>query len=539
MTSAARLPGAATRWWPAGRELVPARSVGWRTQLLALVPAAVLSIVFWLVDPASQDFASGDFRARLFRGGVYWWNLHWFAGHPLPGYGLIPPALGAWFGVSTVSVISLLVATWAVAMILHGWSPPLRAPHLATWAFAASMGTTLWGGRLTFGPSVAFGALCLLAYARRRTAWAVLAALGAGLSSPVGALFLAITAAALWWSGLGSRRRAAAVGLAALLPPGLVALAFPEEGWYPFTAAGLTLLVAALIVLVLPGRAWRTLVAWTLIYLVAALGAFVVRSALGGNIVRLAWLACAPLAVACWPVMRRTLLPLYVAAVLVWGWSYVQLGLKSRAASSQPRYFEPLAAWVAAQPDGIGRVEVVPVHSYRHADELALRVHLARGWVRQLDRERNAVLYTRFTPSEYLGWLHDNAVRWVAVPHSQIEPLSRHEAAVATGSPEILTEVWSNQDWQVYEVRDAVPLIDGGATVRELHGNRVVIDAPTPGRKLLRLRSTRWLQVTSGAACLAAEGPWTVVDVARPGTIVVEVSWSWAALRGEQLGKAC
>lgn len=121
--------------------------------------------------PASADFASGDFRARLFRQGAYIWNNHWFGGHTLPGYGIVSPMLGMPLGVIPVAIASLILASWAFgSIVVHYKSvqPALPSPTLAAMLFALGCGLSLWGGRITFGPAVAFGALCVICLQRRR-----------------------------------------------------------------------------------------------------------------------------------------------------------------------------------------------------------------------------------------------------------------------------------------------------------------------------------------------------------------------------------
>ena len=221
----------------------PSWSVG--PQIASVIPAVVISLAYLTFRPESADFSSGDFRARLFREGAYIWDNHWFGGHTLPGYGIVSPMLGRPLGVVPVAIASLIGASWAFgSMIAHckRAQPALPAPTLAAMLFSVGCGLSLWGGRLTFGPAVAFGTLCVFFLQRRRALWSVVSALLCGLSSPVGAVSLAIVVAACWLVEAFPRRVLVVVGVAAVVPAGVVGLMFPEGGWYPFTAGSLLLL---------------------------------------------------------------------------------------------------------------------------------------------------------------------------------------------------------------------------------------------------------------------------------------------------------
>ena len=207
-------------------------------RIAGVVPAVVISIAYLTLRPASTDFASGDFRARLFREGAYIWDNHWFGGHTLPGYGIVSPMLGRPLGVVPVAIVSLIVASWAFGSIVAHCKraqPTLPSPTLAAMLFSVGCGLSLWGGRLTFGPAVAFGTLCVVFLQRRRAVWSVIAALLCGMSSPVGAVSLAIVVVACWLARVFPRRLLVVVGVAAVVPAGIVGLTFPEKGWYPFT----------------------------------------------------------------------------------------------------------------------------------------------------------------------------------------------------------------------------------------------------------------------------------------------------------------
>ena len=499
-------------------------------RLAAVAPALVISIAYLVLHPASQDFASGDFRARLFREGAYVWNIHWFGGHPLPGYGIVSPILSGLLGVVPVAIVSLIVASWAFGAIIANCKisyPSLPSPTLATMLFSVGCALSLWGGRLTFGPAVAFGTLCVLCLQRQRPTLAVLSALLCGLSSPIGALSLAIIVFSCWTTKVFSRRLLCLVGAAAVVPAGIIVLLFPEGGWYPFTGGSFISLTVALAFVGWFGRRMplvRTLVA---VYAVVALVAFIVRSPLGGNVVRLGWLTAGPAAVITFTKFRRTLLPAFVIFTVIWGWSYVKLGFVVADATTKPDYYDSLAAFVQAQPGGVQRVEVVPTESFRQADELALKINIARGWEAQLDRELNPEFYDQLSIDTYHSWLLRNSVSLVALPMAGVQPISRTEEAIIESAPGYLRLVWSTPQWRAYRVTDARPLADFGATVTTVGTDSLTIDAPHAGVVTVRFRYSKWYQIASGDAC-ATRSPdgWLELHVRTPGTIVASVALS-------------
>ena len=63
---------------------------------------------------------------------------------------------------------------------------------------------------------------------------------------------------------------------------------------------------------------------------------------------------------------------------------------------------------------------------------MAPHVPLARGWERQVDRQRNALFYDDrpITAARYRRWLDDNAVRFVALADAPIDYSAAREAAL-------------------------------------------------------------------------------------------------------------
>lgn len=518
----------------------PASSTAERSPILGRVagvaPAIAIAVAYLVIRPASKDFASGDFRARLFGEGAYVWNLHWFAGHPLPGYGLVSPMLSALLGTVPVAVGSMLIAAWAFGEVVNRHAqrrPSMPSPTIATMLFSVGCGLSLWGGRLTFGPAVAFGSLTILCLQRDRRRWAVIAGLLCGLSSPVGALSLAMVVAACWVARTFDRRTLLWVAAASMAPPAIVGTLFPEGGWYPFPGGSLAMLGIALATVGWFGRRNRAVAVTVIVYASVAVAAFVIRSPLGANIVRLAWLAAAPAAALTFTRFRRTLLPLFVAFTTIWGWSYVKLGLQPAAASAKASYYHPLAEFVLAQPGGVHRVEIVPTETFRQADELALQIDIARGWEAQLDRQLNPEFYDHLSADTYHRWLLRNAVEFVALPSSNVQLSSRNEQAIIDEGPSYLGLVLSTPDWHVYRVLDAAPLASNGAAVTHVGATDLTIDTTRAGATTVRFRFSKWFHVTSGAACIGhSPDGWLQIHVTKPGVVTVDASFTLAGALG-------
>jgi hypothetical protein len=510
-----------------------------RTRCVGMAAAGVVCLVHIVLRPPSQDFASGHFRAGLFRDGVYLWNNLWFGGHPLPGYGIVSPMLGGTIGVVPTAVVSVLVATWCFILVMERlWEtrPELPDPLLSIVLFALGCGVNLWGGRLTFGPAVMFGTACILAVQRNRKVAAMLLAALCGLSSPLGALSLVILLGAAWVANVTSRRFLVLVSVAAVTPIGVLIVLFPEGGWFPFHLGSLVMLGVALGVVGWSARDIPMVRWFTIIYAVIAVAAFVVQSPLGGNVIRLGWLLAGPVAALTIRTHRRTILPVFVAATLVWNWSYVKIALLPAERTASASYYDSLAAYLHTLPEVL-RVEVVPTPTLTETDELAVHIQgIARGWETQIDRQMNAVFYDgTLDASSYHAWLLDRGVSVVALPLDSVRPMSEIEAAVIRSRPAYLEPIWSNADWQVYRVSDATPLADNGATVTDVQPESLTIAAPVAGWSTVKFRFTDMYEVTNGDACVSSTSDgWVRLLVHQPGTIRLSIALSVDSLVSRQ-----
>jgi hypothetical protein len=314
-----------------------------------------------------------------------------------------------------------------------------------------------------------------------------------------------------------------AVAVAAAGPVLLLTLIFPEGGTEPFVGSAfwpafLSLLVFAAL---LP-KEQRVLRAGVLLYALALLACFVIPSAIGGNSTRLAALAGGPL-FACtnWP-QRRALMLLLAAPFIYWQLmpAVRDVAITHSDPSTQAAYYAPLIAELERLGDtDTFRVEVPFTRSHWEGARLAPHVALARGWERQLDRQRNPLFYddAPLTAARYTAWLRDNAVSYVAVPDAILDISATDEAKlIRTGVP-ALTPIWHSAHWTLYRVHDPVPI---GVTHLEPDG--FTVQARRRGAHVVRVRFSPHWAVVSGLGCVSrSPDDYTIVTATKPGTIRV------------------
>jgi hypothetical protein len=517
--------------------------------------AAALAALYLAWEPPSLDLAAADYRAWLFgHDGLAVWDLRWYGGHHLPGYSILAPPLGWWLGTRLTGALAAVAA--AVLFERLAWERYGERAWLGAAWFAAGTATELLSGRITFvlGIVPALAALLVLersAHARTSGRRRLLLALALGLglatalASPVAALFLALSGAAL---ALAGRRPAGlALGAATLAPVGALALAFPEGGTEPFALGSFwpLLAVAAIAIALLP-RAERTLRVGVALYALAGLAAFAIATPVGGNVVRLGALCAGPLAaLVLW--RRRTVALLLVAPLLLW-WQWNAAVDDVRTASNDPSvgaaYYAPLLRELRstrARAGELGRVEIPFTRLHWEARHVAPSFPLARGWERQLDVETNALFYDgTLTPARYRAWLERTAVRWVAVPDVRLDYSAQTEARlIARGLP-YLRQVWAGRHWRLYALADPAPLVQRPGRALALDGDAFTLASPRPASLLVRVRWTPYWEVAAGDACVEPAGDWTRVRVRRPGHVRLVARFSLARIgaRSARCGKA-
>ena len=550
------------------------------------MPVAALLLLIWLlVYPHTPDLAAQVYRVDLFnRLGFTVWDEHWYAGHDLPAYSLLFPALGSLLGLRLVAVLAALGSSFLFERIAFAAYGP-RARWGAAW-FATGAVADVWLGRLTFALGVTLALAAVLALVRARPLLAALLALLCAAASPVAALLLAL-------AGLTrSLERRSARELLLLGGPGAVivaalALLFPEGGFEPFPFLSfLATAGVALAFLAALGPRERLLRIGGALYLLLCLVFLLVHTPVGSNIERYGVLLAGPLLL-CAALGERGALPggggaeegagpggeaaradragradraagvragrtagvsagtrgvlltaLALGAAAVWvAWGPVrETAAVTGNESTSAAYYAPVERFLEGLPGGPVRVEVPLTRSHWEAALLAPSVSLARGWEKQLDGRYDAVLLRHgLTASSYEAWLGREAVAYVALPDTALDPSSAQEGGLIRQGLPYLKVVFESAHWRIYRVLGATPLLSGGGRLTALGSDSFALDASSPGNLLVRVHFSRYLTVTAGAACVAeAPGGWTRVSARSAGEVTVSARFSLSrALGGE------
>jgi hypothetical protein len=506
----------------------------WR-RLAPTLAAAVPALAYVLVSPPTQDLAAHLFRARLFdREGFGFWNDWWYSGHNTVGYSLLFPPLAA---LATPQLAAGIAAT-ATATLFEDLAHRRFGPDAWVGAvlFGAATAIDLFTGRLTF----AFGGLpamaAVLALDRDRVRLAgVLAALSA-LCSPVAALFCAVVATGYAIGGAHSARKLApavsplAVAVAAIAPLLMLALMFPEGGSEPFAFSTLWP-IPALVILALATvpREHVGLRAGAALYAAVTVVAYVVPSPLGSNAARLGPLVAAPLAALLWWRQRTALLAVAALPLLYLGWQAPVADVWTLAGdpTTSAAYYRPLLAWLARQGGPPFRIEIPFTRSHWEAYEVATRDPLARGWERQLDIADNPIFYDGgLSASSYERWLHDSAVRYVAVADAPLDYSAQREASlIARGLP-YLRNVFARDHWRVYLVAHFTPIVQGAAILNSIGPDYFTLTAQRPGAVLLHVHFSPYWALGQGSGCVTDAGGLTRLSLRRAGAVRLVMRFS-------------
>jgi hypothetical protein len=503
---------AGSPWWRAAPVLV----------------AAALSVAYLIVQPRTVDLAASVFRARLF-GEAPWaiWNNAWYSGHPTWSYSVLVPAL-AWLLSPALLAALSTVASAALFEPLVRRRFGARAARFGALWFGAGAATPMLSGRVTFAAAVPAALGALLAVQRGRVALGVALAVLAGLLSPVVGLFVGLAGVAYALSG--ARRAGAALAVAAVAPPSVVALAFPDggEGPFVFSAFWPVPLFALAFLFVVPARE-RALRIGAALYAVAAVADWAVSNPVGGNVVRLGALFGGPLLLCALLASRQRIRAPAIALLVafgVWQWSAAVRDVVQTWGdrATEASFYKPLDDFLGRANGEPFRVEIPFTFSHWESAEVSPRFALARGWLRPDDVDYNHLFYGgRLDADSYHHWLADHGVRFVAVPRAKPDYSARGELALVEGGLPYLRAVWQSREWKVYEVgRPRAMAL--GAQVVGLGLDDATLRFRQPGTALVRIRwSPYW---RAAGACVEKDGEWTRVTSRRAGDIHLTQSFS-------------
>jgi hypothetical protein len=259
------------------------------------------------------------------------------------------------------------------------------------------------------------------------------------------------------------------------------------------------------------------------LYAVLALAAFAIPTPLGGNAARLGTLFAAPIAIlALWP-RRRLVLAVLALPIAYWVLQPpVRDWLRAHDdPSTEAAFHAPVAGFLAGRQPA--RVAVPFTQSHGEAFHLARRFPISRGWERQVDIERNELFYEgELTRAEYLAWLEDNGIAYVAVPLGLPMDASG-EAEKRIGLT--LREVHRTADWRVTEA-------PGELGASEVKPEGFVLNASQPGAHTIRVRFTPYWALLEGEGCVEpAPGGWTRVRVREAGRVEVGTRFALGRIR--------
>jgi hypothetical protein len=526
--------------------------------VLALAVAAALVSLWLIADPRTPDLAAQAYRVGVFEQfGLTIWDSRWYGGHYLPGYSLVFPPLAALFGLRLVAALSVLASAILFERLAVGVYGP-RARWGAAFFALAAVGD-IWSGRLAFALGVSFALGAVFALVRGRViASIVLAALCAAASPVAGALLALAGVTHALYARSPRAALTLAVPAAVVLAP-LVVL-FPEGGVepYPIVSFAATVLVVIAFLWALP-PAQPLLRVGAVLYLLVCVACLLVHTPVGSNIERYAVLLAGPLLVCALLEHRgrptageamvsrapaapagqvvggaggpRRLAPVVaigvIAALVAWGPVRETLAVAGNE-STRSSYYAPVERFIRSHASEPIRLEVPLTRSHWEAGLLAPSVSLARGWEKQLDTRFNRpLLDPGLGAAAYATWLREQAVSYVALPDTPLDPSSAQEGRLIRRGLPYLREVFASRHWRIYAVRSPTPLASGPGRLISLGHDSFTLYASSAGSFLVRVHFTPYWTFVEGEGCVSpAPRGWTSLTLTRPGTIAVAARFS-------------
>ncbi|MEU4492977.1 MFS transporter [Streptomyces sp. NPDC023998] len=487
-----------------------------RHPVLVATALAALTHLLWFFFFANSggDIAAQDAWAEFVgRHPDSAYNLAWYGGmHPV-SYSVVSPYLMSLIGVRSTMMVAGTVSAALTALILvrvRAVRNPLACALAGVFAFLCNA----LSGRVTFGLGMMFALGAVAAvfcwpHRLRTKRWAKAAAAAplAGLataSSPVAGLFLGVVAAALFLNG--RRPGAYALGAAPVVVVALSAWLFPFSGTQPmsFWSTSLPFLFGVFVLVLVPNQ-WRTVRTAAAVYTLGTLLTWAIDSQIGSNISRLPMLFAGVVLLAALPYTvpksrKWYALVIAFAGLNFWiGFKAVDDMVRTAPAASWSRELAPLVNRLQQLRAERGRVEVVPASSHREASALAPYVNLARGWNRQADMKRNPLFYDddqTLTSVGYRAWLDRWAVHYVVLPKGSPDSSgAKQEARLVREGQPYLTRIWGDANWQLFAVKDPIPLADPPATVAHAGAGELTIEVKNAGRVLIRVPYSPWLSI--------------------------------------------
>jgi hypothetical protein len=523
-----------------------------------LIGAAVTAVIAGLVlgfGPAPGDAAVHLYRTFLVRHDALIWDNFWYAGtYPLASYSLLYYLPAALVGNLPLVFAAAVVSTVLFSSIaLREWGEAALWPSRVFGVLAAApMFTGLYAYSLGFTAMLATLKLLQL----RRLKLAILLAILTVGFSPLAFAFLCLIVASYAVARRRVSRRdlwfGAGLAAAAGIELGALVLFRTNAGTYPFHWIDFlgVLVVTALGVLVARhARGANTLMAFYVLWGLGSVLVYVVPSPLGDNWTRLsAFVFPVMLLTASLAGFRPRRLVLFaLAGALAYNLVPYMLLIPSRldTHTQQASFWRQPIDFLKAHNRPGYRVEVVPTAEHWEADWIPKAgLPLARGWYRQLDEADNPILYSkRLDAATYKAWLRSAAVKYVLL--SRTAPLdwdgAPREARILRSTASGFRLVYRTEDWSIYELPHATPLLTGPHDPVVTSFGHTVIQGRVfaAGRYFLRTHFNPYLRL-QGAGCVA-RGPneMTILDLRRAGKFSLGVpgtpeSWVREVVSGKR-----
>jgi hypothetical protein len=493
--------------------------------MVAAVVSTGCAVAMLIGPPTGTDLTAQQFRAAFATSHpLAAIDLRWLSGVQPAAYSVIAPYVQALLGVRLTGAMAAVASAVLLATLLIRWRAP-RADWAAGWA-AVGFVADVVDGRVAFALGVAVGLAALVAVpferaSRWRWVLPLVLAVACPLTSPVAALFLALVSA-----GWALRRRAVlSLSVAALLPLGVIGLAFPEPGRMPDTwhVVWPDLLAAAGVVVLCRGLTVRAVAAC---YGIAVFVIYLHPGPIGSNIERLAVLFTAPVLICCARLPR----PLLLAALVLVGWWSTRPVLTDlhdagtlaaeRSAASQ------LVGTLHGMGPITGRIEVVPFLDHGESSTVAAAWPLARGWERQVDVSRNATLYDgTLTPSRYYAWLRAHAVQYVALGRGRHDFGAQHELKLLAHPPAYLVPVHVDGEWTVWRVTGATPIVAAPGRLVSVAADSMTLSRPSTGDVTVNVHPNHWWHVSGGACIAGSSDAGITIRLPRAETVTLSSSY--------------
>jgi hypothetical protein len=481
------------------------------------------ALLFFLLRPNVNDLWAARARASAVQSGVgltYWFS--WFGGASTPGnYSVVTPWISALIGTETLCALSAAAIPILVAMLVRGTYHPRAATAIAV----VAVGANLWSGRVPFLFASALAVASLIFFRERKLAPTILLIVLSIVATPTPAAFVALGMVGVFISWPARRKHAAI--LIAVIGAGMLAitLAFGSPGPEPFASSLRVQMICALLLLQLARpRRWLRTTLW--VSMLAVIVVSEIDNAMGSNLARWVWF-CLPVAVMALSRFNALFVALVVTPLLVGGWNMTVNDLQNAVNPvSSTQYFAPLAEELDSLPDLVNyRLEVVDHGGHAAYAALLDHANLARGWETQEDVALNSKLYARhLSPTVYQIWLDNNAVGYVALPANTFANFGEYELVknLDPSAAKYLNLVWQDDQWKLYKVVGANPIVSAPAQVVRASQASMVVDVPCACSISVRVHFSKFLQATGpagDAAKVAADRfGWTVLTSTSPGT---------------------